>query len=119
MPKKLETVKLITSLEKALKKTQSNAWEAIAEIIEKPRRRRVEINLDRLNKIAAKNQGKILVVPGKVLSQGEITEKTTIVSETVSEEARKKISAKAQYISLKEFAEKAEKTKPSEVIIVK
>jgi large subunit ribosomal protein L18e len=119
MAKKLETLKLVTSLEKATKKTSAALWDDLAYRIQRPTRNRVIVNLDKLSKLVAKNKGKILVVPGKILSEGELNEKATIVAVSASETAKEKINKKGEFIALKDFVEKAEKVKVSDVIIVK
>gem|GEM_PF-1212230 len=118
MTKKLETQLLVTSLKKAAKKTEQEFWGDLAERLEKPLKNKIEVNLSKISKLAAKNEGKIIVIPGKVLSSGELTEKATIVAAEASEKAKQKISAKGKFISMKEYAQKAEKEKPSEAIIV-
>ncbi|MEI7961277.1 MAG: 50S ribosomal protein L18e [archaeon] len=119
MAKKLETVLLIASLEKASKKTEKALWSSLAEKMQSPKRNKVLINLDKLNKLALLNKGKTLLVPGKVLSQGELHEKVVVVAVSASETAKAKIKAKGEFILLKDFAEKCEKVKVADVIIVK
>ena len=66
---------------------KNSAWNEIAGILSGSRGKRKEINLENLNKI---NDKKILV-PGKVLSSGEITNKTKIIALNFSEKAKEKI----------------------------
>ena len=119
MGKKLETVKLVVSLEKTARKTKKALWEDLAERLQSPRRNKVAVNLEKLNRIASTAKGKTLLIPGKVLAQGELNEKTIIVAISASEEAKKKIKAKGEFITLKEFVEKGAKADLSKVIIVK
>jgi len=63
-------------------------WYKIAEILVSPRRNHLEINLNELEKKADK---KILIVCGKVLSQGEITKKYKIAALKFSEKAKEKL----------------------------
>jgi large subunit ribosomal protein L18e len=64
-------------------------WFRIAEILSSPRRKRVNINL---NEIEKNIDGKdLIVIPGKVLSQGEITKKAKIVAFKFSEKAKEKL----------------------------
>ncbi len=118
MSKKLETVKLVASMEKAARKTKKPLWERLAEIMKSPSRHKIAVNLTKLNKIAAASKGKILVVPGKILSTGEFTEKATIVAVAASEIAKQKMKGKADFITLAEFAKKFDKVDVSKVIIV-
>ncbi|VVB76399.1 50S ribosomal protein L18e [uncultured archaeon] len=118
MAKKLETVKLVASMEKAARKTKKPLWGTLAEIIEHPSRHQIAVNLTKLNKIAAASKGKILVVPGKILSTGEFTEKATIVAVAASAVAKQKMKGKAEFTTLAEFAKKFDKVDASKVIIV-
>lgn len=119
MAKKLETALLVASLEKSAKKTGKALWADLAERVQGVRRNKVAVNLDKISEIASKNKGKMLIVPGKILAQGELNEKVTIVAISASEAAKAKIKAKGEYISLKKFSEGAEKLKVSNMIIVK
>ena len=64
-------------------------WIEVAEIISGPRRKRANVNLDEINKKAKK--GETIVVPGKVLSQGEIDKKIRVVALSFSEKAKEKL----------------------------
>jgi large subunit ribosomal protein L18e len=119
MTKKLETVKLIASLEKAARKTKKSIWSDLAERLEAPTRHKPSINAAKLNEIAEKNKGKTIIVPGKVLSGGEFQEKAIIVAVSASAEAKRKINEKGKFIELKEFVLGAQKVKASELIIAK
>jgi len=119
MAKKLETIKLVASLNKAAKSTKKNMWADLTEKLNSPTRNKIIVGLDKLDKMAKKNKGKILLVPGKVLVKGELTEKVKVVAINASEEAKAKINAKGEFILLKDFAKNTEKVKVSEVVIVK
>lgn len=120
MVKKLETKKLVASVEKAARKTGKNIWDRLVEEISKSTRQKVEVNIDSINKMAQKNKGKILVVPGKLLSRGELTQKVTVVAVDASISAQEKIKEqKGEFIKLKEFVLNPQKIKVSELIIVK
>lgn len=118
MVKKLETLQLIASMDKAYKKTSKAVWRDLMKRMQSSRRIKTEVNLEKISKIAEKNKGKIIVVPGKVLSQGELTVKTVIVFETASESAKRKIKEKGEFITLKEFIANAQKIKASDILIV-
>jgi large subunit ribosomal protein L18e len=119
MAKKLETKKLIASMEKAARTTKKLIWTDLAERLAKPTRGKVEVNIDSINKLALTHKGKVFVVPGKLLSRGELSEKVTVVAVSASESAKAKISAaKGEFIALKDLALKAEKLKASELILV-
>lgn len=96
------TMKSKTLIEKQLKrKTNSElvetiiackkneGWNKVAEIISGPRRNRIDVNLDELNDVDDKS--KIVVVPGKVLSRGEINKKIKVVALSFSENGKVKL----------------------------
>ena len=63
-------------------------WFRVAEILASPRKNHLEVNLDDLEKNAKE---KIVVVSGKVLSQGEIKKKCKVVAFKFSEKAKEKL----------------------------
>jgi len=117
MTKKIETKMLITELEKTSRKTKKTIWKDLAKRLNKPRRINVDINVAKLDLLAKKFAGKTLIVPGKVLSKGVLTTKTTIVAVNASEAAIKKINANGEFVLLKDFVN--DKVKVSELVIVK
>jgi len=64
-------------------------WIKVAEILSGPRKNRINLNLEELNK-KVKDE-KIVVVPGKILSQGELDKKIKIVALGFSEKAKEKL----------------------------
>jgi large subunit ribosomal protein L18e len=64
-------------------------WLKVAEVLSRPRRKRTNLNLKEINKKLEKN--KTIVVPGKVLSQGEINQKIKITALNFSEKAKDKL----------------------------
>jgi len=68
---------------------KNKAWREIAGLISTPRKRQVSINLSDIDKKS--KQGEIIVIPGKVLSQGELNKKIKIVALNFSEKAKEKI----------------------------
>jgi len=77
---------LVETLMNAKKKDK---WIEIAGIISGPRRKRINLNLDEINN-QAKEKEKI-IVPGKVLSQGEINKKIKVIALGFSEKAKEKL----------------------------
>ncbi len=73
--------------------TENNAkiWKTIATLLTKTKRNRVAVNLSRLNRHTQKNE--VAVVPGKVLSTGEIDHPLTVTAFAFSQKARDKITA--------------------------
>jgi len=117
MTKKLETQKLIAELEKTSRKTKKTIWKDLAKRLGKPTRNNHDINVEKLDTLAKKFKGKTLVVPGKVLSKGELTQKVKVVGVCASEKAVDKINQSGEFVLLKDFVD--EKVKVSELIIVK
>jgi len=74
---------LIQTIRECKKKDK---WKRVAEILSGPRRNRGHVNLEKISK-----EKEDLVIPGKVLSQGEITKKK-IVALNFSKNAREKIT---------------------------
>lgn len=116
----LKTRKAVIELEKAGRKRKEPVWKDLAERLGKSRRSRPVVNLWKLDKIAKSKtgKGKILIVPGKVLGKGTLTEKISISALEFSESAEKAIAEiKGEALDLTELLEK--KAKPSNVLIVK
>ncbi len=70
---------------------KNNAWNEVASILSGPRRGRINLNLGEINKIS--KAGETIVIPGKVLSQGDIDKKIKLVALAFSENAKEKILA--------------------------
>ena len=116
-PTKESTRKLIVALEKYGKKTKQGIWLAIALKLKKPRRRRIKINLWRLAKLSKKFKNSTIVVPGKVLSKGELNEGINIAAFEFSKKAKEKIEkANGKAMSLYEIMDK--KPKAASLVIV-
>ncbi len=68
---------------------KNEKWKEVAEILSGPRRNMININL---NEISEKTkEGDIVLVAGKVLSQGEVNKKIKIVALDFSEKAKDKL----------------------------
>lgn len=74
-----------------LNKSKVNFWMRIAEDLNKPRRQRRQVNLQHINKYTEK--GDVVVIPGKVLSAGNLDHVVSIAAWQFSEVAKKKIKA--------------------------
>ena len=80
-------------------KKQNGIWLEVASLLSSPRRKRICINLEEISKNS--KTGENLVIPGKVLSQGEIDKKIKIIAFNFSEKAKEKLlSAKCEVISI-------------------
>lgn len=76
-------------IETLLSAKKKDKWVEIAGIISGPRRKRINLNLNEINN-QAKEKEKV-IVPGKVLSQGEINKKIKIIALSFSEKAKEKL----------------------------
>jgi len=88
-PTNVHLRKLIRHLEKTSKENKAKIWNYVAKLLSRPTRRRVEVNLGKIDKLSKEND--IILVPGKVLGSGNITKKITIVAWKFSESAKKKL----------------------------
>ena len=90
---------------RAAKKTGSEFWMQIASILSGPRRAKIAVNLNEIEKSA--KEGDSIVVPGKVLSQGEISKKIALVAFSFSEKTKEKLlKTKSQAITVMEEIKK-------------
>ena len=64
-------------------------WIDVAAQLAKPRRQIVTVSIEKLNK--STKEGEVVVVPGKVLSPGELDHKITLSAFSYSENAREKL----------------------------
>ncbi len=81
-PQLVETIR-------AAKKTSSKFWLEIAGVLSSPRRNAIALNLNEIEKIT--KEGDSIVIPGKILSQGEISKKIAVIAFGFSEKAREKL----------------------------
>jgi large subunit ribosomal protein L18e len=93
------------TLRLAFKKSKAPIWRAIERELAGPRANRREINVGTLEEIS--KSGEILVIPGKVLGTGNLTQKLTVCAFSISESAaRKVISAGGKVINFEELIKK-------------
>jgi large subunit ribosomal protein L18e len=108
-----ETIK---TLKDASRKSGQNIWAAMAEGLDKPKRRRVSVNLSRINRHT--QPGDIVAVPGKVLASGALDHPVTVAAYSFSDGARKKIiQTEGKAVSLTSLIE--EQVEPSKIKILK
>jgi len=84
-------------------------------MLAKPRRRKVEVNLSKIDKYA--KNGSIILIPGKVLGAGMLTKKVTVSAFAFSESAKKMIEANGgKLMSINELLDA--KTAPNDVLLL-
>lgn len=87
------------------KDKNSKLWHYIYSLASKPRRRRVAVNLSKLQKYSA--AGENIVVPGKVLGSGSIDKSINITAVEYSSDALAKLKkAKCTVVALPEMMKK-------------
>ncbi len=85
-----------------VKARESRLWKRVAEDIAKPTRQRREVNIYKINAVA--REGETILVPGKVLSLGELSKKVDVAAMNFSSEARRKIlEAKGKALTIAEL----------------
>jgi large subunit ribosomal protein L18e len=100
-----ELLKLVDSLMKQSRENEAKVWRDVAERMVKSRRRRVSVNLSRLNRYTSRNE--TVAVPGKVLATGEITHPVTVAAFSFSRKAKDKIkAARGRCVFLSDLAKK-------------
>lgn len=68
---------------------KNKKWFRVSEILSSPRKNKLEKNLDMINKES--KDGETIVIPGKVLSVGELDKKIRIIALSFSKNAREDI----------------------------
>ncbi|MHC1592360.1 MAG: 50S ribosomal protein L18e [Candidatus Helarchaeales archaeon] len=86
-------------------KTKRRIWRRVARDLSKKNRNRIEVNLFHINKHSKKNE--TILVPGKVLSDGELDHEIEIAAYAFSKNAREKLlKSKCTVLSIRELYEK-------------
>lgn len=98
-------VNLINDLKKLSLDQKVNIWKRIAEDLERPTRNRREVNLEKLNRYTEANE--TVIVPGKLLGEGELGHKLKVAAFRFSEKAREKVNA----VSIRELMKENPKGK--------
>ncbi len=79
---------LIERLLEESARRNTRLWKDLAYRLARPRKLMAEVNVSKINRYA---RGSTVVVPGKVLSSGNIERKITVAALAFSEKAREKI----------------------------
>ena len=113
-PTNLELKNLIKSLRKLSTGEKVNIWKRIAKDLEKSTRQRRKVNIYKIDKYT--QQDETAIVPGNVLSMGELTKKITIAAYRFSESAKNKINKMGKAISIQELMKLNPKGKKVRII---
>lgn len=92
-------------LRRTSNKYDAPIWKRVREILIKPRRRRVQVNISKLNRFT--KEGDVVVVPGKVLGAGFIDHKVIVGAYSYTVTAAKKLSnAGCEVLTIEELIKK-------------
>ncbi|MEM7819679.1 MAG: 50S ribosomal protein L18e [Candidatus Aenigmatarchaeota archaeon] len=93
-----------------MKKTKERFFLVVAKHLEKPRRKKIGVNISKINKIAKENEN--IVIPGKVLSIGDIKKPVNVFAWSFSAKAKNKIEkAGGKCLSLMDLLKSREKAR--------
>ncbi len=107
---------LIRFLRKAANEYNARIWKYVAELLERPRRKRIAVNIGKINRLAA--EGDQIVVPGKVLGGGIITKRVVIAAYAFSRSAYEKIvRAGGEPISIPELVRRNSRGSRVKIVI--
>jgi len=98
-----ERARLVRLLRRVAREHEAEIWRRIAELLEKPKRRRIVVNLSRISRYT--KPGEVAVVPGKALGAGFLDHPVTVAAFSFSAKAKAKIEAAGgKCLSLEELA---------------
>jgi len=98
-PMNYQLQQLLQALES--KAQESKFWKRVVEDLKKPTRQRREVNVFKIEQYA--QDGETILVPGKVLSVGELNKKVNVAALNFSTEARRKIMVKGNVLTIQEL----------------
>ncbi len=102
-PTNKNLIRLIDELKTLSRKQEVSIWKRVANDLSKPSRNRREVNISKINRYTKENE--TIVVPGKILSMGELDHKVNVAAWTFSDSAKKKIDAKGKAMTITELTE--------------
>jgi len=97
-----ELLSVVRSLRRRARDSDAPIWRDVADYLSCSRRRRVAVNLSRLNRYTRAKE--TVVVPGKVLAAGNLDHPVSVAAFSFSSQARLKIArAKGKCLSILEL----------------
>jgi large subunit ribosomal protein L18e len=109
-------IKTLNFLRKSAHQYNAPIWRRVRELLGRPKRRRVSVNISRINRYSS--EGDVVVVPGKVLGTGSIDHKICIGAFSYSETAIKKLrDAGCEVLSISELVMKYPDGKGVKIIV--
>ncbi len=113
-PDNIELKNLIEKLKDLAIKEKVKLWKRIARELERATRQRRSVNIYKIDKNT--NENETALVPGKVLSEGELTKKIKVAAFNFSEKAKEKINKKGKAITIEELIKENPKGKDVRII---
>jgi len=95
-PVLLETIDL-------LQEQDASVWSSVAENLGKVNRRRAEVNLSTIERVA--EDGETVVVPGKVLGSGRLTKDVDVAAFKASNSAKNQINEDNEFMFIRDLVE--------------
>jgi len=114
MKRKIETVELknlIYDLKTLGREKNVKLWRSIAKNLERPRRIRRTVNIAKIEKYC--KEGETALIPGKVLSMGELKKDIKVAAYQFSDKAKNKIK---DHLTIQELMEKNPEGKKVRII---
>jgi large subunit ribosomal protein L18e len=106
----------LTELIGRLRTDKKAIWKRVSELLDKPKRAKVEVNVSKIARYA--KEGITVIVPGKVLGAGELDKPVVVAAYRFSKAASESISnAGGKAISIGELYESS-KDKVKDMIII-
>lgn len=114
-PENIQLKTLLLELDQAASKNKAQIWRKAAFLLGKPTRQRIEVNLHDVDCNTA--EGDVVLVPGKLLSEGKIGHSITLAAWKISKQASEKLSkANCKIVSIKELL--AKNPKGSKIVFI-
>jgi len=82
-------IELIEELKKVSRESKAGIWKSIAKELSRSRKNRKELNIRRLNKYTSDNE--TVIVPGKLLGDGNLDHKLNVAAFRFTEGAKEKV----------------------------
>lgn len=97
-------IELINNLKEKAYEENAAIWKVIAKKLERSNRRTAEVNIVSIGRFAS--EGETILIPGKVLSNGNLEKKVTVAALNFSKTAQEKIEkAGGECISISDLLE--------------
>lgn len=115
MEENMQLKLLISQLKATASKEKSELWNRIAEDLAKSTRQRRVVNISKLNRVTKANE--VVIVPGKVLGDGDLDHKLTVAAFTFSKNAVEKMKKQnCECITIQNLIKKNPKAKDVRIV---